>query len=490
MNAALGQPLHEADFELTCPSGFGDGWNHYAHSMAWFRGRLYVGTARGNLAALRINQPVPDLRPWPIECPDKLDDIDRRAQIWEYTPETDTWVCVYRAPMMQARDGGMVPHFLSYRGMSVFRGESDAAPCLYVSTWSPLRLGPAELLRSEDGRHFEIVPRPGWSPAVRSFRSLCAFDGRVHTSPISSGVKPGQISDSLGSDPTIYTTADPRTGNWVKANDTGFGNPDNLTVFEMESFAGHLYAGIVNARSGSEIWKTRGGAPPYTWTKVLGNGAGRGPLNEAAGSMCEFRGALYVGFGILNGGYHRAMRIGPAAAELIRIWPDDSWDLVMGDARMTDQGLKYPLSGYGAGFDSLFNGYVWRMCVHEGHLYAGTFNWANLIPYLPMHAWPDDVHALLRRWGREEVLRRYGAFELWRSADGVHWDPITRSGFGNPYNWGIRNLVSTRHGLFVGTVNPFGPRVAVERSGQWHYADNPRGGCEVWLGRPQPEQAA
>jgi len=87
------------------------------------------------------------------------------------------------------------------------------------------------------------------------------------------------------------------------------------------------------------------------------------------------------------------------------------------------------------------------------------------------------VHA-----GEENLLARYGGAELWRTADGIHWKPVTRSGFGNKYNWGIRTLQSTPHGLFVGTVNPYGPKVAVKRGKRWSYVYNPRGGCEVWLG--------
>ena len=60
--------------------------------------------------------------------------------------------------------------------------------------------------------------------------------------------------------------------------------------------------------------------------------------------------------------------------------------------------------------------------------------------------------------------------------------PVTRQCFGNPYNIGIRNLVSTPHGLFVGTANFFGPRVAVPHGSEWVYEDNPRGGLEVWQG--------
>ena len=84
---------------------------------------------------------------------------------------------------------------------------------------------------------------------------------------------------------------------------------------------------------------------------------------------------------------------------------------------------------------------------------------------------------------RTVAARSPGGFQLWRTADGVRWEPVTRDGFGNPYNFGARSLVSTPHGLFVGTANPFGPHIAVHDDRRWAYRANPRGGCEVWLGR-------
>src|SRR3546814_3437476 len=85
----------------------------------------------------------------------------------------------------------------------------------------------------------------------------------------------------------------------------------------------------------------------------------------------------------------------------------DSWDLIMGESRMTDQGLKYPLSGITPGFDNLFNGYVWRMQVHEGWLYASTMSWASLLPYLPTYAWPPDIAAVLRRYPAAKIGRAH-----------------------------------------------------------------------------------
>jgi hypothetical protein len=65
---------------------------------------------------------------------------------------------------------------------------------------------------------------------------------------------------------------------------------------------------------------------------------------------------------------------------------------------------------------------------------------------------------------------------------------VTKTGFENPYNVGIRKLLPTPLGLAVGTVNPFSPRVAVRQNGSWEYVDNPRGGAEVWLGHQRHDE--
>jgi hypothetical protein len=478
--------LDEADFRLICESGFGDGWNSYAHSMAWFEGCLYVGTTRGTMPGMKLLYPPPDIKPWPVECPDNVYDIDRRVQVWRYQPLADRWDLVYRAPEVLARNKSrMVPRYVGMRGMTVFQGASDTKPCLYCSTWAPALAEPPDILRSDDGVNFTVVKRPPWDVSVRSFRTLQVFKGRVHTTPTSSNTG-GKVQDSVGSEATVYASDDLPTGIWTATNDDGFGNRQNLTVFEMGVFNDHLYAGTVNPHTGFELWKTRGdGGPPYQWTRVLTRGAYRGPFNEVVVSLCEFKGALIVGTGIINGGYHRAFKLGPAAAEIIRVWPDDSWDLLMGQPRLTPEGAKVPLSGYTAGFDNLFNGYVWRMAVHGEYLYAGTFSWANSLPYLPKSKWPEDVVRLMKLWGMEHLTRNHGGFGLWRTHDGVRWDCVSRSGLGNKYNWGVRNFASTEHGLFVASANPFGPRVAVQERGEWKYIDNNRGGCEVFLGVPK-----
>jgi len=480
------QGLVAEDFRMINRSGFGDGLNSYTHSMAWFQGRLFVGTTRGVLQMNKCNEPMPNMKPWPTDWKADVYDYDRRAEIWRYDPADGLWQRVYQAIWVNDAQGKPVPRYIGFRGMAVFQGASDSKPCLYVSTWAPARAPePPDILRCDDGETFHSVPRPPFGPQVRSFRTLQHFQGRIHTTPTSSsavvdGVRRAQ--DSVGSESTIYCTDDIAGAQWTNANIEGFGERANVTVFEMCEYHGRLYAGTVNPR-GMQLWRTeQADKPPYTWKKVLDKGAYRGPHNEAVASLCVFKGALYVGTGIANGGFHRQFRIGPAASEMIRVWPDDTWELLAGLPRDTPQGLKVPLSGYGAGFDNLFNGYIWRMAEHAGWLYIGTFSWANALPYVPMNTWPEDVLVLVRRWGLDRLNRDMGGFDLWRTPDGVRWECVTRSGFNNQYNWGVRNFASTPHGLFLGTANPYGPEVCIQRNGKWQYVKNPRGGCEVFLG--------
>src|SRR5262249_6323395 len=134
------------------------------------------------------------------------------------------------------------------------------------------------------------------------------------------------------------------------------------------------------------------------------------------------------------------------------------------------------------GFDNVANGYFWRMAEFDGSLYLGTFNWTALLPYLrPLR--PGDRGERFAHWlGIDNLLRFDGGFDLFRSQDGVHWSPVTTTGFGNPYNFGARTMIGTPSGLFVGTANPFGPEVAIRTPVGWMYIPNPRGGAEVWLG--------
>ena len=487
---AQSRGLTREDFQPLTVSGWGDGFNSYAHSMTWFKDRLYVGAARANLHLIRRRKPAPEWPVYPVNCPDDPFTLDLRAQIWRWDPRDSSWENVHKSPIVMGSHGKEVPREIGFRGMTVFQGPSDEEPVLYVTSFSPTR-GPGPMVfRSEDGGAFVPCSAPGFGlEGISAFRSLVPFKGRLFTSPVGAT----QNRPNQSTYPMVFESADPRLGQWRPVSPPGFDNPDNLAVFEIVEFNGYLYAGTGNFISGFEIWKSDcEGEPPYRWTPVLRLGAYRGNLNEGVLSLCVFNNALYVGTAIQDGGYDRVNRIGPAAAEVIRINPDDTWDLVVGSSRLTPQGVKIATSGLMPGFNNFFNGYIWKMCVHDGCLYAGTWDWSTFLRYSAVEKWPQILREFVDALGMQDTIEREGGFDLMGTSDGDHWFAVTKQGFDNEYNCGVRTMVSTPYGLAVGTVNPFGPEVAVKKDGKWSYVDNPRGGLEVWLGsaRQRPEGSA
>jgi hypothetical protein len=476
--------LQERDFKLIARGGFGDGLNCYAHSMGWYKGNLYVATTRGNFPLMKARLSI-GLKVWPVECPENPFDLDLASEIWRYDLRQDSWERVFKAPTIIGSHGKPIPRELGYRGMAVYQPPSGGEPELYVSTWSPAR-GPGPLLlRSTDGRRFEPSCQPGlMGLPVTTIRNITPFKGRMYTTP--AGARGGNTNVSSHS--VVYESRDPAAGHWEPVSEFGFGDPNNKSIFEMAAFGDHLYVGTFNLL-GFEIWRsTVEGPRPYRWEKIVERGAYRGPLNQCAASLYPFKGALYVGGGIQGGGIDRQNKVGPAPPEMIRIHPNGEWDLIVGESRDTPIGRKEALSGYLPGFDNFFNGYFWRMCAHDGWLYMGTFEWSSLLGYASRDPWPDAFTGFINGVGAQAVLDNQSGFDLYRSFDGENWVPVTTQGMGNPYNIGLRTLVSTPHGMFIGTANPFGPRYLPLNATRYQY--NPRGGCEVFFAPTKTTAAA
>lgn len=468
--------LRSRDFRLVAHGGFGDGLNAYAHSMAWFNGHLYVATTRGNFPLMKKRLPI-GLNPWPVECPEDPFQLDLHAEIWRYSPHDDSWERVHKAPTIIGTDGNPIPRELGYRGMLTYRANQHERASLYVSTWSPAK-GPGPLLlRSEDGRQFEASCEPGLiGLPVTTIRTITHFKGRLFTTPAGSrGGNPNVSAHSI-----VYESRDPANGKWEPVSDFGFGDPSNKTVFEMAPMGDHLYVGTFNL-DGYQVWRTTAeGEPPYHWEQVISRGAYRGALNQCVLSMCAFKGQMYVGSAIQGGGIDRQNKVGPAPPELIRISDNGDWELLVGEARDTPDGYKKPLSGYLPGFDNFFNGYFWRLCEHQGWLYLSTFDWSGILGYAQKGTWPQPFINIIKELGEQFILDNQSGFDLYRSYDGENWVPVTTNGMGNPYNIGLRTMVSTPYGLFLGTANPFGPKI-IPLGGD-RYVPNPRGGCEVFRG--------
>ncbi len=473
------------DFRRIGTNGVGDPLNAYCHSMEWFRDHLYIGTTRSNLCLLKVSAMGIKMENWPVECPPSLYDQDMRAQIHRYDPRADRWTEVSRSPMMIGRDGSNIPRDLGYRCMTVFQGEQDREPALYASTFASAKGRGTNILRSVDGDEFPPVTKPdAFGEVVYTLRLLVPFKGRLFTAATG---RPG-ANPNVSNLTLVFETRDPVAGPWVTASEPDFGDSSNISIFEMYGFGDHLYAGTGNLK-GYQVWRTRAeGNPPYQWERVLTDGAYRGKNNQGVAAFCAFKGALYIGSGIQRGGIDPPNKTGPAGSELVRIYPDGRWDLIVGEARDTPDGRKEPLSGFGPGYDSIFAGYFWRIGAHDGWIYVGTFDWSILAIYSGKEAWPEFFRRLYHRVGPETIFRALSGAAVYRSFDGENWLPVTTNGFDNPYNYGVRNIVSTPYGVAIGTGNPFAPRVLPPGAPPGAYEDNPRGGCEVWLGKSPRRQ--
>ncbi len=93
----------------------------------------------------------------------------------------------------------------------------------------------------------------------------------------------------------------------------------------------------------------------------------------------------------------------------------------------------------GAGFGNRDNRYIWSSTVHAGKLYLGTFDVSGI----------SDIDDVIDGAATSGV----GA-DLW--AFPAHGEPamaVSLEGCGNPANHGVRNMVTTPFGLYLGTAN-------------------------------------
>ncbi len=191
---------------------------------------------------------------------------------------------------------------------------------------------------------------------------------------------------------------------------------------------------------GYVIVKTKAeGEPPYEFETVLAHGAYGPTPSKSAISELVYRDQLYIGT--------------DKPAEIIRLHPDDTWDLVVGTPRETPEGWKYPLSGMDNGFDWKLNIHIYRMAEYGGELYAGTADNATRYRNNPLY---------------EDFVKDKLGFDLYKSPDGWHWKKLTTNGFGRPFQMGIRTFANTPYGLFFGSFS------------YWE-------GCRIWLSTPAVE---
>jgi hypothetical protein len=483
--------LSSLGFEQAIDGAHADGTrkNDYAWSMAWFNGKLYVGTGQFEIDPA-TGQPGP-------------------GQLWAYTPagasgKSGTWKRVYQAPSFL---GG--PREFGYRWMTQcsFRGTNY----LFISTLGTLQ---GNILYTTDGVNFDTVSRIGYPLGSVGFRTMVCFTEQsgkttLITTPVGQAGDATTFDSDRSANPIVLANDDPAgAGSWRNYSPLRMGDPDNNSFFSMVAYNGFLYAGVSNEVTGAQVWRTRGCSNLRTlcapqWTKLVDKGGGRpftatGEVgNRGFSDMIPYNGALYLAVSA------PALDGDRIVAELWRMRGDDTFEVLVGEARLnfganggappTNAALPWSLrcgvpledidgnggandcapttrrgAGYGVvgsaatGYPNGPNAYFWR-----------TFVYAYNAVTAPKG--DNRLYMSTLKGGR-----RSGAtpgFQLLATTDGVNWSTVTDDGLGYPQQQGVRSITATPYGLAMGgthfpvTVNP----------------ETDVRGCNVWLGVPLPD---
>lgn len=484
----------DEDFKLLASLGFeqavdgahpeGTRDNDYAWSMAWFKGKLYVGT--GNLGVSGV------------------------GQIWAYTPggsdgASGSWSMVHSAPSFLG-----LPRELGYRWMAScrFRG----ADYLFVSTIGALQ---GNILYTSDGVNFRPASRAGVPFATIGFRTISCFaeaSGKqlLVISPVGKAGGPFSYDSDESDNPIALANDDPTGGGaWRNYSPLRMGDPDNNAFFSMHAADGWLYAGVGNLVSGAQLWRTSGCTNPRTncvpnWTKLIDRGGGR-PVsssgvngNKFVSDIIEFGGSLYLGLS------SPALDFELVRAELWRMRPDATFEILVGEPRLnfgpnpnappTNPALPSslrcglpledidgvdgandcpPTARRGAGFGDVSNAagkyptgsqyYFWRL-----------FNYA----YHPTLAPKGDDRLYVGTFQGVGGGQNAPGFDLLASSNGVDFTTVSGDGFGFSQQQGVRSIAATPYGLAIGGTHfPIGNA-------------NEIFGANVWLGAPPPDGVA
>ena len=270
---------------------------------------------------------------------------------------------------------------------------------------------------------------------------------------IALGTGRGQIKKIVSSQPSSLTIE----GTWDTIPDsTSFyivyepEELDSARMWQLAVFNNHLYAIAFNiGGTGPTLWKS---ADPAVgnWTRVIHGGFG----NPSIGFMTvrPFRDHLYIGTGTYPGLSFLGVEI--QGCEILRVDAEDNVELVVGETRaagVVGPDPVEPISGLERGFGHVANYYIWYTGEHNGWFYVGTFDssgigWDSIADPLG-YGIPEEY-----KWIYDLISGPTG-FDLWKTRDGVEWIKVTDTGFGEHDNYGVRNLMSTQWGLFLGTAN-------------------------------------
>jgi hypothetical protein len=176
---------------------------------------------------------------------------------------------------------------------------------------------------------------------------------------------------------------------------------------------GRLLAMVADPMAGLDIFALTLSDPDAGFRPLLERGGERYMLNAAVSAVAAGPGGVLVGTAALA---DANLRVGNWGPELVLLPPDGGWDLVIGQPRLTPQGLQIPASGLMPGLGQAGNAAI--KAIATGPLGGGTGTWIAVQRFA---ARPVAD----RRTARPDMFAYRGAARLYVSADLVDWRAVS-----------------------------------------------------------------
>ena len=346
-------------------------------------------------------------------------DIDNFIVVLTYDSESKKWQELYRQSLvkidhesLKTEENNFQQKFLEFKIESfIFSSVNDSQSSLYIQVYSPFN---SQLISSNNGIDFEVIATA--SPGTDGFIPLgkfLSYQNRLYALPISSSF---DNVDQEKNKSLIYYCDSPQALNWQLLPTKHFTDYSNNSIAQIAIFNNIFYTATTNPEQGFQIWQnTTNLLLENNWEQIITKGAYRYSLNQQVSSMAVFHDSLYIASGITKSKNDYFDNLYQCGFELIRVYADGDWDLILGTPKFTPKGLKVPLAIMGAGFDNPDNQEVQFLVVHNDFLYLGSQNADGL--------------------------------QMWRTADGEIWNLVPLDDLSKYYHVEIITASSTPFGL-------------------------------------------
>ena len=303
--------------------------------------------------------------------------------ILRYSPEAGTWETLYQKTISANRarrkhwadehkSGDLSAAIRSYR--------ANKQEVLYVQFVSPL--GKTQLCSSENGAEFRNIRADS-----KVLAAALALREKLRGKEIEYGLfsKGGR---------NLLQRRSLRRGlpRWTQVSmpsKSAGAEPPQLS--HIASFDGKLTIAIDDSKEGFHLWtRNLDSEILQEWVPLLGRGGQSYSMNAHVFACVQWKDALYV---VSGPGERQSRTDRQLGFEILRIYLDGSWDLVVGAPRVTASGLKVPLACLGPGMDEFTPAQFCFLADAGSELLLGTY---------------EDIAGL----------------RVWQSLDGESWSVI------------------------------------------------------------------